>query len=191
MLPPAQSDDSFEVALKWVNDGVEEMGQEEEYDDAANRGLSCGAQRSICRAVIGEGMSGGLDEIIQHHAAYAESQNLDPAMFAVVETPAWETEGILIVRIQPEISSFRGEVLLAGEMLNWIFISFLTWDQAKAWPDTASASASVSALPLFQLQLHRASIAISLGRGSILFLLAAVATKTGGEFSREVQPQRS
>jgi hypothetical protein len=78
MLPPAQSDDSFEVALKWVNDGVGEMGPEEEYDDTANRGLPCGPQRSIYRAVIGEGMSGGLDEIIQHHAAYAESQNLDP-----------------------------------------------------------------------------------------------------------------
>jgi hypothetical protein len=144
MLPPAQRD-SFEVALKWVNDGVGQMGQEEEYDDRANRDLPCDAQRSIYRAVIGEGMSEGLDEIIQHHAAYAESQNLDPTMFAVVDTPAWETEGILIVRIQPEVSSFRREILLAGEMLNWIFIGFLTWDEAKAWPDTASASASVSA----------------------------------------------
>jgi len=38
---------------------------------------------------------------------------------------------VLIVQLEPERDSFRCKGEVAGEVLRWIFVNLMTWDEAK------------------------------------------------------------
>ncbi|KAM0323311.1 hypothetical protein ACHAQA_008903 [Verticillium albo-atrum] len=73
-----------------------------------------------------------LDSVVDRHAAQALENKQDPNMFAVIDNN-YETQGVLIVRVSPEKEMFRCKGEVAGEILKWIFINFMTWDEAEAF----------------------------------------------------------
>lgn len=70
--------------------------------------------------------------VLDNHASYAQENRVDPSLFAAIDGE-YETEGPLIVRVKPGQDSFRCKGGVAGEILRWIFINFMTWDEAKSF----------------------------------------------------------
>ena len=136
---PSQEVVSFNSALKAMNDGlgVLDLDDEDDDDDDDNDDDDGGrqpvAQREYYRAVkVTDDKN--LNQIIADHAQYAETHNLDPNMFAVVDDADWKSKGMLMVKVTPEgVDMFRRKGPAAGEMLNWIYIGFMTWEEAKTW----------------------------------------------------------
>ncbi|CAG7565362.1 unnamed protein product [Fusarium equiseti] len=73
-----------------------------------------------------------LSNIKDTHRSRALEHNQDPNMFAIIDGK-YESQGTLIIRVSPEEDSFRCKDDVAGEILRWIFISFMSWDEAKAF----------------------------------------------------------
>ena len=83
-----------------------------------------------------------IDEIKTMHVGIAKENNLDQDYFIIIDQ-SWETEGLLFVKLQPEDKEeelqrgndeFRHPAtsVKAGELLNWIFMGLMTWEDAKA-----------------------------------------------------------
>ncbi|RYO78230.1 hypothetical protein DL766_001634 [Monosporascus sp. MC13-8B] len=72
------------------------------------------------------------DQIMDGHASYAQENRQDPSLFAVIDEE-YETKGPLIVRIAPHKDSFRCKGEVAGEILRWIFVNLMTWDDVKSF----------------------------------------------------------
>lgn len=142
MLPGSERS-SIEPALKSMNDGVGALGIDFDDDDAggaaSNSASNDIAQRDFYSAIETDGRD--LDDIIGKHAEYAKNHILDPAMFAVVDDVDFNNKGVLIVKVSSEgTDSFRRKGPTAGEMLNWIFVGLMTWEEAKNWdPSTIVA----------------------------------------------------
>lgn len=79
-----------------------------------------------------------IRHVMDNHASYAQDNRVDPSLFAAIDGE-YETEGPLIVRVKPDQDPFRCKGEVAGEILRWIFINFMTWDEAKSF---AARSAS-------------------------------------------------
>jgi hypothetical protein len=73
-----------------------------------------------------------LDQIAQGHETHAQQHKQEPNMFVIIDND-FETNGFLIVRVVPERDSFRCKGEIAGELLRWIWIGFMTWDETKAY----------------------------------------------------------
>lgn len=73
-----------------------------------------------------------VDEVLANHAAYARENTKDPCFLVIVDED-YKDQGPLIVRLSPERDSFRCQGPVAGELLRWIFISFMSWDEVKAF----------------------------------------------------------
>ncbi|OBS25990.1 hypothetical protein FPOA_06520 [Fusarium poae] len=71
-----------------------------------------------------------LSNVKDTHRNRAIENNQDPSMFAIIDNE-YESQGTLIMRVSPEDDSFRCKGDVAGEILRWIFISFMSWDEAK------------------------------------------------------------
>ena len=80
-----------------------------------------------------------LDRIVAKHARYARANDLDPIHFAVVDNTDWEERGILFIKVTKDdaFDRFRRKGPTAGEMLNWIFIGLMTWEEAKNWDSSS------------------------------------------------------
>ncbi|RYP07908.1 hypothetical protein DL765_008978 [Monosporascus sp. GIB2] len=76
--------------------------------------------------------SRNLDQIMDGHASYAQENRQDPSLFAVIDEE-YETKGPLIVRIAPHKDSLRCKGEVGGEILRWIFVNLMTWDDAKSF----------------------------------------------------------
>ena len=150
---PSGQEASFRLAFKAMNDGlgVLDFGDDggdgnigdSDADDGRGGGDGDGngnendsmptTQRNYYRAVKTRGDE-DTSQIIANHAQYAETNRLDPHMFAVVDDADWKDKGVLIVKVTSEdVDSFRRKGPAAGEMLNWIYIGFMTWEEAKNW----------------------------------------------------------
>ncbi|KAK5729226.1 hypothetical protein LTR15_002368 [Elasticomyces elasticus] len=71
-----------------------------------------------------------LDEILSQHREIASRVNLSADLFAAIDE-RYKTEGALIARVPPGQDSFRFKGPAAGEILGWIYLGFMTWDEAK------------------------------------------------------------
>jgi len=123
---------NFKTALNAMNEGVQELGLDPEY---ANEPGLPGVVRPCHKGIRPE--SRDLAQITQGHPSYARSNGLDPDMFAVIDDKHDE-EGALFVRPNPSNESFRCRGFVAGEILLWIFMRFMTWDEAKEFASRQS-----------------------------------------------------
>ncbi|TDZ99608.1 hypothetical protein C8034_v000019 [Colletotrichum sidae] len=82
------------------------------------------------KAVTAEGRD--LEQIIDQHSSYANENRLDSERFAVIDKE-YKKQGPLILRIKPETDSFRCRGDVAGEVLRWMFVNLMTWDEAKSF----------------------------------------------------------
>ncbi|KAG5978968.1 hypothetical protein E4U55_005700 [Claviceps digitariae] len=110
-------------ALREMNVGLQEMG----VDQAEEDGDPAEVPKFYKPARAG---NRNLDQIISDHPFYAEEHDVDPDHFALVDGD-YRTKGALLVQLVPERDSFRCEGYVAGEILRWIYINFMTWDEAK------------------------------------------------------------
>ncbi|KAI6833122.1 hypothetical protein KC332_g6642 [Hortaea werneckii] len=71
-----------------------------------------------------------LDEIVSKHREVASRENLSADFFAAIDE-RYKTDGALIARVAPGKDFFRCKGPAAGEILGWIYLGFMTWDEAK------------------------------------------------------------
>ena len=133
LLPTEQQQSSFEEALFLMNDGLGIL----DLSDSTSSGGTINdsdspreAQRDYYQAAESDGKT--IDQLVNDHYQYANTHQLDPGMFAVVD-PDWKDQGILIYNLmqQGRFDSFRRKGPTAGEMLNWVFVGLMTWEEAK------------------------------------------------------------
>lgn len=117
--------DDFNAALLAMNKGVQDVGVSDPDEDGDADELP-----KFYRAVRAGNRS--LDQIISDHPSYADENGLDAARFAVIDGD-YREKGALLVQASPERDSFRCKGDVAGEILRWIFINLMTWDEAKAF----------------------------------------------------------
>ena len=83
-----------------------------------------------------------VEEIKAMHAGVAAENNLDQEYFIFIDQD-WEKEGLLFAKFHPKSEEdglqggndeFRHPAtsVKAGELLNWIFMGLMTWEDAKA-----------------------------------------------------------
>ncbi|KAI7241803.1 hypothetical protein KC343_g7291 [Hortaea werneckii] len=135
----------FTKAKIMMNRGVQYIGAEEDEDedkgdddeendqnDDGNEGESHEDSpvlpREFYRGVKPDTIV--LDEIVSHHREIASRDNLSAEFFAAIDE-RYETDGALIARAPPGQDSFRCKGPAAGEILGWIYLGFMTWDEAK------------------------------------------------------------
>ncbi|KAF2126645.1 hypothetical protein P153DRAFT_369316 [Dothidotthia symphoricarpi CBS 119687] len=114
-------EEDFSTVVKSMNDGVQYIGSDAEGEEPK------GGARKFHRA-IGQSKQ-DLAQTIAQHSTYARDHGVDAERFAVVD----KEEGILFIQIQTQYDSFRCKLPVAGELLNWIYIGFMTWEDAKAF----------------------------------------------------------
>ncbi|KAF4987069.1 hypothetical protein FDECE_15623 [Fusarium decemcellulare] len=100
----------------------DEMGEEEDEDEEGWDHYYKGFKPEVQT----------LSNVKDTHRTRATENNQDPDVFAIIDDE-YASQGTLIMRISPEEDSFRCKGDVAGEILRWIFISFMTWDEAKAF----------------------------------------------------------
>ncbi|KAF1831867.1 hypothetical protein BDW02DRAFT_571608 [Decorospora gaudefroyi] len=131
-LLPAGQEGAFSMILKAMNDGVQYVGSDAEGEEPG------GEARKFHRGIIRS--EDNLPNIIAQHTAYARDHGLDVERFAVVDQEEKE-DGILLVQVQEQqADSFRCKLPVAGELLFWIYIGFMTWDDAKSFASNVGHS---------------------------------------------------
>ncbi|KAG5913455.1 hypothetical protein E4U61_006861 [Claviceps capensis] len=115
---------TFNEAVVAMNRGVQEAG-------VAGPDRESGVEELPRIYTAARGRQRSLDQIIDDHPFFAEMRGVDPDHFAVIDGE-YRKKGALIVQVSPERDSFRCKGDVAGEILRWIFINFMTWDEAKA-----------------------------------------------------------
>ncbi|KAI7224924.1 hypothetical protein KC330_g9222 [Hortaea werneckii] len=139
----------FSKAKIMMNRGVQYIGAEEdeeeeededqenddEENDQSEDGNEDGSQkdspvlpREFYRGVKPD--TTVLDEIVSQHREIASRDSLSAEFFAAIDE-RYETDGALIARTSPGQDSFRCKGPAAGEILGWIYLGFMTWDEAK------------------------------------------------------------
>lgn len=121
------TDGDFKTALDAMNEGVQEVGVDSVDEDLT---ILPGVSRPYHKGVRPD--SRDLTQITRAHPSYARSNGLDSDMFAVIDDK-YLGEGALFVRVDPSNDSFRCRGPVAGELFAWIFMRFMTWDEAKAF----------------------------------------------------------
>lgn len=122
-LLPSPNRQDFQSAIFVMNKGLQDVGLDNMADDGDLDELP-----RIYKAV--ETDSQDISQISDRHAAYAEDHDLDLGQFAVINDE-YQTRGVLIVQAQPVKDSFFCRGLVAGELLRWIYIGFITWEEAR------------------------------------------------------------
>lgn len=122
LLPP-HCRFEFGKAMLAMNQGLQDAG----VDDAAEEGDSDELPR-IYQAAQPD--SRDISHVSDGHAAYARDHDLDPWRFAVIDEE-YQTQGVRIAQARPAEDSFYCRGLVAGELLRWIFVGFVTWEEAK------------------------------------------------------------
>ena len=120
---PKERRAEFDAALLAMNKGAQDVGADEPDEEGDPDELP-----RFYKAARAEGSDVG--RISDGHPAYAEEHGVDAARFAVVDGD-YKAEGVLIVQLEPEWDSFRCKGEVAGEVLRWIFVNLMTWDEAK------------------------------------------------------------
>ena len=128
LFPTEQQQSSFEEALFLMNDGLGTLDGESIKDSDSPRA----AQRDYYQAAESDVKT--IDQLIDNHYRYANAHQLDPGMFAAVDLE-WKDQGILIYNLtqQGKTDSFRRKGPTAGEILNWVFVGLMTWEEAKSF----------------------------------------------------------
>ncbi|RMY76503.1 hypothetical protein D0862_13731 [Hortaea werneckii] len=109
-------------------DDDEENDQNENGDEGGSHEDSPVLSREFYRGVKPD--TTVLDEIVSRHREIASRDNLSAEFFAAIDE-RYETDGALIARAPPGQDSFRCKGPAAGEILGWIYLGFMTWDEAK------------------------------------------------------------
>lgn len=109
-----------------MNYGLQNVGLDEDEEPASV------PPKEIYRGVQTE--TTNIDEIIARHPAAAADENFSENIFAAIDS-SYQTEGPLFVRVHPERDSFRCRGPAAGEILMWIFIGFMMWDEAETFAE--------------------------------------------------------
>ena len=133
-----EQESSFKLALKLINDGI--GSPDLDSDNEEENPYILAGPREYYRPIESKGKN--LDQIIAGHGQRAKEQQLDPSMFAVADSD-WKDDGFLILKLTQTgevVDSFRHRGYTAGEMLPWIFIGFMTWEEAKSWDPTVTSS---------------------------------------------------
>lgn len=139
-LLPSSEQKSFRSALFFLDDGLTSLCYGPESSHRHENDEERRMERNYYSPVKLEGQENkNLDQIIASHAQYAKANNLDPIHFVVVDDVEWEEKGILFIRTTSEgvVDRFRRQGRTAGEMLNWIFIGLMTWEEAKNWDSSS------------------------------------------------------
>ncbi|PHH79287.1 hypothetical protein CDD82_2501 [Ophiocordyceps australis] len=121
---------AFASVLVSMGQGVMLVGtdtEEQELDPTPVENIFCGV-----RPEVDNGAHCSLADLEQRHAAFATRSFLDNDYYAVIDKD-YQEQGVLIVRLWPRVESFRCRLPVAGELLRWIFINFMTWDDAKSY----------------------------------------------------------
>ncbi|KAG6011000.1 hypothetical protein E4U21_000030 [Claviceps maximensis] len=116
-------ENEFTEALVAMNDGLQEVLPDEMESEPR---MFVATEYYV--AIRGRGRS--LGQIFSDHPFEAGSNDYDENYFAVIDDD-YKQKGPLLVQISPDRDSFRCKGAVAGELLRWIFINFMTWDQAK------------------------------------------------------------
>ena len=137
LQPTAEEQKSFRSALFYLDDGVSSLGYGSDWE-----GFGDDEKRKMVRQYYHPVEMKGvrdLDQIATTHGQYAEANDVDPTMFVVIDETQWEEKGILFVKVTPDgvIDKFRRKGPTTGEMLNWIFIGLMTWEEAKNWDSSS------------------------------------------------------
>ena len=134
---PADARKSFESALFLMNDGLGDASFDDDDEQLAHGDQGADQPKTSPQRDYHVPVEAGgkdLDRIVADHARYAESHGLDPVYFAVIDDTDWAEKGVAFVRVASDgVDRFRRRGRTAGEMLNWIFIGLMTWDEAKNW----------------------------------------------------------
>ena len=146
----------FRSALFYLDDGLSSLAYEsdsgENFKDKGRSRMMRRIYRSVRPEDIHSGVSDRssetkiLDQIIANHIHHAQVNAMDPSMFVVVDDIDWEDKGVLLIRLTTtqngsvEVDQFRRKGPTAGEMLNWIYIGLMTWEEAKAWDNSSLVS---------------------------------------------------
>ncbi|KAG5925933.1 hypothetical protein E4U42_003814 [Claviceps africana] len=115
--------EDFNYALMAMNKGLQDVG----VSDPAEEG-DVDELPKFYKPV--RALNRNLDQIISDHPLYAHEQGLDEAHFALIDGE-YRHKGALLVQVSPDRDSFRCEGEVAGEILRWVFINLMTWDDAK------------------------------------------------------------
>ncbi|UNI16061.1 hypothetical protein JDV02_002536 [Purpureocillium takamizusanense] len=123
-LPKDDRRGNFDAALRAMNKGVQDVGADEPDEEGDPDELP--RFYKAARAEAGD----DIERIADGHAAYAEEHGVDAARFAAIDAD-YEADGALFVQVEPEWDSFRCRGDVAGEILRWIYVNLMTWDEAR------------------------------------------------------------
>ncbi|KAH6876736.1 hypothetical protein B0T10DRAFT_585128 [Thelonectria olida] len=122
LLPSSQHDKFTDAALA-MNSGTQYLGIDEPEEH-----LDVDELPKLYRAIRPDRSDIGV--ICDRHASLAENSALCMGQFAAIDDD-YKIGGALIVQVKPQRDSFRCKGEVAGELLRWIFINLMDWDEAK------------------------------------------------------------
>ncbi|KYK58482.1 hypothetical protein DCS_05498 [Drechmeria coniospora] len=120
----------FDEAVRAMNKGLQDVGVDVSSDDGED-GEADDLPR-LYRPL--HPARRDVAKVKSDHGLHARRHGLDRRRFAVVDEH-YETRGALVVQLEPS-DSFRCRNEAAGEILRWLFINFMTWDEAKRFAAT-------------------------------------------------------
>ncbi|KAH6691589.1 hypothetical protein F5X68DRAFT_259610 [Plectosphaerella plurivora] len=132
----AQEDDMPDEKIPEENIGDEQDDDDADQGDVEDEDLPDAEEEpeegydEIYKAVSPELQV--LQNIKDEHATRAKEDGMDPVFFAVIDED-YETQGPLLVRVDGEGDSFRCKGPVGGELMRWIFVKLMTWDEAKSF----------------------------------------------------------
>lgn len=138
------SENDYANAKDAMSLGVHELGNsegdsDEEGDDEGNEGSdeeggvpTLAAPQEIYRAVRPETVD--LNDVIAQHPSYTRENHLSPDSFAAIDE-RFGSEGPVLVCVGEETDSFRCKGPAAGEILRWIYVGFMSWEEAKGFAE--------------------------------------------------------
>lgn len=68
-------------------------------------------------------------QVVAGHSKLAQREGLEVNMFAVADDE-WKRQGLIFVRLGPP-DQFRHSGLKMGELLNWIWLGLIKWEEAR------------------------------------------------------------
>ncbi|KAK5991702.1 hypothetical protein PT974_07735 [Cladobotryum mycophilum] len=127
-LLPENDRDAFNKVAQAIDEGIHEIDGNT-FSGDADASAQYDPEKVLERYHPVTPENKDLDEISTRHGQLAADLGLDANRFAVVDQQR-ENEGTLLVQVEPK-DQFRCKGPSDGELLWWISISFMTWDDAK------------------------------------------------------------
>ncbi|KAI9794277.1 MAG: hypothetical protein M1833_000420 [Piccolia ochrophora] len=83
---------------------------------------------------------GDVANIIKRHSNIAKEGGFDPTKFILADSRNWDEDGVVMVHLVEgaEPDSSRRPVDVAAEVMTWVHVGLLTWEEGKEWDDEKS-----------------------------------------------------